>query len=142
MDRYTTVKVMKMNACRVTIRMWKIAQPIPRNAPKNVPTRPVAAHMPSNRKITSPAYILPNRRREWERGLETYSMTLKRKFGIQTSGLLPKGEQNSSCSQPPRPLTWIAKKIISSQTDRANAKVALTSDVGTLRQYSRPNTCL
>ena len=37
------VSIMKMNACSVTIRMWKIAQPSPSTELNAVPTRPVAA---------------------------------------------------------------------------------------------------
>src|SRR3989338_1229640 len=138
---YTTVNIMKMNACKTTIKMWKIAQPELNTAPNIVPASPVAAHMPSNRKMISPAYMLPNRRNACESGLEMYSIRLNRKLAGQTSGCAPKGEQNNSCTQPPRPFTLMLKKIISNHTARASAKVALISDVGTARQYLRPNTC-
>jgi len=51
MDRYTTVSIMKMNACSATIRMWKIAQieparmwPMPK--PMLAPLKPVQAPPP------------------------------------------------------------------------------------------------
>src|SRR3989338_1938166 len=131
---------MKMYACSVTIRIWNIAQPPLSNAPKIVPAKPVAAHIPSNKKMISPAYRLPNKRSECDNGLETYSTRLSRKFAGQTSGCAPNGEQNNSCSQPRNPLTLMLKKIIKNHTDSANANVALMSDVGTARKRSWPNT--
>src|SRR3990167_3044408 len=127
---------MKINACNATIRMWKIDQPAPKIAPKIVPETPVAAHKPNSRKITSPAYILPNNRNECESGFETYSIRLNRKLAGHTHTLLPKGEQNNSCTQPPKPLTLIEKKIIKIHTDKAKANVVLMSEVGTARHLA------
>src|ERR1035437_2558279 len=127
---------MKIKACKTTIRIWKIDQPTPNSAPNIVPTRPVAAHIPSSRKMISPAYMLPNRRKACDRGLETYSIRLNSKFAGQINGLEPNGEQNNSCIQPPRPFTLMVKKIIKNHTDNASAKVVLMSEVGTARQCS------
>ena len=65
MAKYTTVNIMKMNACNATIKMWKMDQPAPKIAPATVPVKPVAAQRPSKRNITSPAYIWPSYR-DWE----------------------------------------------------------------------------
>ena len=124
MARYTTVNIMKINACNATIKMWNIDQPAPKIAPKIVPVTPVAAHRPINKNITSPAYILPNSRNEWESGFEIYSIRLKAKFATNNNGLNirpiappmlfgiaklgePNGAQNNSWIQPPNPLTLI-----------------------------------
>ena len=74
-----------------SIKIWNIDQPAPRIAPKIVPEIPVAAHIPSNKKITSPAYILPNSRSECESGFDTYSIKLNRKFNGKTQNLVPNG---------------------------------------------------
>ena len=68
-----------------------------------VPTRPVAAHSHSSRKMISPAYMLPNSRSECDSGLEMYSTRLNRKLAGHSSGFEPNGAQNSSWIQPPRP---------------------------------------
>ena len=47
---------------------------------------------------------------------------------------MPNGAQKSSWTKPPKPFSLIAKKIISTQTDSASAKVVLTSAVGTMRK--------
>src|SRR3990172_5748870 len=113
-------------------------------APNTVPTTPVAAQRPSNKKIISPAYMLPNSRNECDKGLEMYSARLNKRLnsssnGDNQSGLTPKGEQNSSCMKPPTPLTLKLKKIISTQTESDNANVVLTSAVGTGRQACKPS---
>ena len=66
---------------------------------------PVAAHKPKSRKMISPAYMFPYSRSECESGLETYSTKLNSKLAGHNSGLEPNGEQNSSWTQPPKPLT-------------------------------------
>src|SRR3990172_3468190 len=113
-------------------------------APNTVPTTPVAAQRPSNKKIISPAYMLPNSRNECDKGLEMYSTRLNKRLnsssnGDNQNGLTPKGEQNSSCMKPPTPLTLKLKKIISTQTESDNANVVLTSAVGTGRQACKPS---
>src|SRR5689334_8231422 len=113
--------------------MWKRAQKNPNSAPKKVPTTPTAASIHSSRKRISPAYMFPNRRRECDRGFETYSTTLKRKLSGHSSGLEPKGAQKSSWMKPPTPFSFTAKPIIIAHTDSANAKVVFTSAVGTSR---------
>ena len=105
--------------------MWKIDHPAPKIAPNIVPETPVAAHKPINEKITSPAYILPNNRNECESGFEIYSIILNKKLAGHTQILVPNGEQNSSCTQPPKPLTLIEKKIIKDHIANASAKVVL-----------------
>ena len=92
MAKYTTVNIMKINACNATIKIWKIDQPAPKIEPNIVPDKPVAAHMPNNQNITSPAYILPKRRNECDNGFETYSIKLNKKFSGNTQILVPKGE--------------------------------------------------
>src|SRR5687767_7066699 len=111
--------------------MWKMAQPRPSSEPKMVPTKPVAAHIQRSRNRISPAYMLPNRRSECDRGFDRYSTQLKRKLAGQSSGLEPNGAQNNSWMKPPRPLAEMAKPIISTQTESAKANVVLTSAVGT-----------
>ena len=118
MAKYTTVNIMKINACRATIKMWKIDQPAPRIAPKIVPEIPVAAHIPSNKKITSPAYILPKSRNECESGFETYSIKLNRKLRGSTQNLVPVSYTHldvykrqvpisvSICGTSPKPVIW------------------------------------
>ena len=59
--------------------------------------------------MISPAYMLPYNRSECDSGFEMYSMRLNNKLkaissGDAHSGRMPKGEQKSSCSQPPSPL--------------------------------------
>ena len=98
---------MNMKACSATIRMWKIAQPAPSTAPATVPTRPVAAHTHSSRKMISPAYMFPKSRSECDSGFEMYSTMLNRKLAGHSRGFLPKGAAKSSWIQPPSPLTLI-----------------------------------
>src|SRR6266540_7337851 len=115
---YTTVSIMKMNACRITIRMWNSPHPTPSavettsetTPPTELQNPPVsvawAAHNHSSRKMISPAYILPNNRNECDSGFETYSMRLNSRLktssnGEAHNGLMPKGAQASSWSQPP-----------------------------------------
>src|SRR5690349_20332850 len=104
------VSIMKMYACSTTIRMRKMAQSSPKKEPKTVPTRPVAAHVHSSKNMSSPAYMLPYNRSEWDNGLERYSIALNRRFSGNT--LPPNGEQNSSCIQPPQPLAATEKYSI------------------------------
>ena len=106
---------MNMKACNATIKMWNIDQPAPKIAPNMVPDTPVAAHRPNSKKITSPAYILPNSRNEWDNGLDTYSIKLNKKLAGQTQILLPNGAQNNSCTKPPKPFTLTEKNIINIQ---------------------------
>ena len=127
---------MNMKACNATIKMWNIDQPAPKIAPKMVPDTPVAAHKPNSKKITSPAYILPNSRNEWDSGLDTYSIRLNKKLAGQTQILLPNGAQNNSCTKPPKPFTLTEKNIINIQTERARANVVLMSEVGTARHFA------
>src|SRR5579864_2288303 len=130
---YTAVSIMNMNAWMTMISVSKIAQPTLSSPPKKAPTTPVAAHRPRRRKMISPAYILPYRRSEWDRVLETYSTTLKTRLKIHSTGLEPNGEQNSSWIQPPRPFTLIAKKIDIANTVSESANVVFTSAVATPR---------
>src|SRR3972149_6980588 len=109
MEMYTMVSIMNMYACSTTIRMWNIDQPTPRTAPKNAPLRLGAAHSQSSRKKISPAYMFPYNRSECDRGLDTYSTRLNRKLNGHRMGFAPKGTQNSSWIQPPRPLTAMEK---------------------------------
>src|SRR3974390_1719617 len=83
--------------------------------------------------MISPAYMLPNSRNECESGFDTYSMKLNIRLAGHSSTLEPNGAQNSSCTQPPRPLTAIEKPIMSSHTESASANVVFTSAVGTIR---------
>src|SRR5688572_3056382 len=82
--------------------------------------------------------MLPNSRSECDSGLEMYSTRLKRKLAGHSSGLLPNGAQNSSWIQPPSPLAAIENQIIIANTDSDNAKVVLTSAVGTRRHSCMP----
>src|ERR1700694_2998905 len=102
--------------------------------PKKAPTSPVAAHRPRSRKIISPAYMFPYRRRDSDSGLDRYSTRLNKILNNHRSGFAPKGVQNISWIHPPRPLTLMLKKIINSSTERDSAKVVFTSAVGTCRQ--------
>src|SRR5436305_4119921 len=108
-----------------------IAQPTPTTAPKKAPESPVAAHIQSKRNRISPAYMLTKSRSECDKVFEMYSTIWKRKFAGMSSGCEPKGAKKSSCSQPPMPLTEIANTIVSTSTEMDNAKVVLTSAVGT-----------
>ena len=102
-----------MNACKATINMWNIDHAAPNKAPEIVPAILVAASIPMSMKITSPAYILPNKRNECDSGFEMYSIILNAKFAKNNSGLNnrprappiflgtlklgePKGEQKTS----------------------------------------------
>jgi len=111
--------------------MWKSAQKNPNKAPNTVPTIPTEASIHSSRKRISPAYMFPNSRRECDSGFEMYSTRLKRKFSGQSSGFEPNGAQKSSWMKPPTPFSLMAKPIIIAHTDKASAKVAFTSAVGT-----------
>src|SRR6185369_8919899 len=112
--------------------MWKIAQPRPSTEPNTVPTRPVAAHIHSSRKMISPAYMLPYSRSECDSGLERYSIALNSK--LSGNNLPPNGVQKSSCIQPPQPFAATEKYNIRNQTVSASANVVLTSAVGTMRK--------
>src|SRR5688572_22016223 len=96
-----------------------------------MPATPVAAHIHSRRKRISPAYMLPNSRSECDRVFDTYSTIWNRKFAGQSAGCEPNGAQKSSCSQPPKPFTEMAKYSDSTSTEIDSAKVVLTSAVGT-----------
>src|SRR5580765_2292438 len=112
--------------------MWKIAQASPNIEANTMPTTPVAAHVHSSRKISSPAYMFPYNRSEWDSGLDRYSMALNSR--LSGNSLPPNGEQNSSCIQPPKPLACTENSSIRNHTDSASAKVVLTSAVGTMRK--------
>src|SRR3970282_47069 len=114
--------------------MWKIAHPTPKTTATSEPHAPVGASSQRSRKMISPAYMLPNKRSACDSGLDTYSIALSSRLGIHNRGVLPKRAQNSSWIQPPRPLAAIENQIMSSHTERASAKVVLTSAVGTRRQ--------
>src|SRR5450759_4924268 len=145
---YTMVSIMNMYACSTTIRMWNIDQKTPSAVElimptkKNAPLRLVAAHSHNSRKMISPAYMLPYNRSECDSGLDTYSTMLNRKLNGHRMGFAPKGAQNSSWIQPPRPFTFMLKKIIRKNTDSDRAKVVLTSAVGTMRNSCWWNTCV
>ena len=55
-------------------------------------------------KISSPAYMLPNSRMPCETVLATNSIICIAKFTGYRNHLSPKGAENSSCTQPPKPL--------------------------------------
>src|SRR5438445_1072347 len=100
---------MNIYACSRTIRMWNPAQITPRGTAKTVPQYPAAAIDHKSREMISPAYMLPKSRSECDRGFEMYSTRLNRRFGSHSSTFEPKGVQNSSWIQPPRPFTAIEK---------------------------------
>src|SRR6478609_4896534 len=107
---YTSVSIMNTKACSTMIRMWKIAQaepammwpmarPMPLALAEKAP--PIRA---LSRKISSPAYMLPNSRMPCETVLAMNSMICIAKLNGHSAGWAPKGAVNSSCTQPPRPL--------------------------------------
>jgi hypothetical protein len=57
-----------------------------------------------SRKISSPAYMLPNSRMPCETVLATNSIICIRKLTGYRNHLSPKGAENSSWIQPPAPL--------------------------------------
>ena len=107
---YTTVSTMKMNACSVMIRMWKIAQPAPiRNWPSKRPccrlhVKKLAPSSAISMNTSSPAYMLPNSRIASDTGFDSSSTRFSRKFGIHSSGCAPNGAVKSSWTYPPTPL--------------------------------------
>src|SRR5262245_60630894 len=121
--------------------MWKMAQPNPRMTdaiqptPKSPCSELFAAHSQSSRNRISPAYMLPKSRSECDSVFEMYSTIWNRKLAGISAGCEPKGAKKSSCSHPPKPLTVIAKKIVSTKMEMDSAKVVLTSAVGT---YLKP----
>src|ERR1017187_977935 len=139
---------MNIYACSTTISMWNIDQPTPSAVEVIIPTKKsapqelLAAHSHNSRKMISPAYMLPYSRNECDSGLDTYSTMLNRKLNGHRMGFAPKGAQNSSWIQPPRPFTLMLKKIIRKNTDSDRAKVVLTSAVGTMRNSCWWNTCV
>ena len=64
MLRYTMVRTMKINACRVITRIWNTAQG---QAPTNCQVPIMAA---SRINTNSPAYMLPNSRRPRDTGFK------------------------------------------------------------------------
>src|SRR3954471_23417173 len=109
---YTSASIMNTNACSVMIRMWKIAHAVPAMMWPTARPLPVALSEKAppmraiSRKISSPAYMLPNSRMPCDTVLAMNSIICIRKLNGHSSGCAPKGAVNSSCSQPPRPLIF------------------------------------
>src|SRR6185369_8323789 len=113
--------------------MWKAIQNEPRITATIDQPMPATASSQMSRKSSSPAYMLPKSRSEWDNGFEMYSTTLKAKFAGHRRGFDPNGEQKSSWMNPPSPFTLMAVPIIRNQIESASAKVVFTSAVGTIR---------
>ena len=101
---------MKTNACRVMIKMWKMAQKVPAMTWPTDRAMPVkdSVNAPPIKAISkntsSPAYMLPNSRMPWDTVLATNSIICIAKLKGYSKKWLPKGAVNSSCNQPPNPL--------------------------------------
>ena len=64
--------------------------------------------LPSNamsKKMSSPAYMLPNNRMPKETPLAMYSMMFSTKLNGAKYHFAPNGADRSSCTNPPRPFT-------------------------------------
>src|SRR5690606_26358231 len=128
---YTIVNIMKMNACSVIIKMWKIAQGTDN------------AHWIQNgnnairMKINSPAYMLPNSRRANETGRAEKVVNSNNKLNgikstLATALLELNGLSANSPTKPPTPFSRILQKMIKKNTEIDIPRVTFGSVVGTI----------
>ena len=106
---YTMVSVIKINACSVIIRMWKIAQPSCNRPPKIPIVMPALNIMAIRIKIISPAYMLPNSRNANDTGLAINDTNSRKKLtGINRTLITGFFDSNgcnvNSAVKPPIPL--------------------------------------